>query len=84
MLTSWYTCYDGMTFLYMYKYMPASACIDFSLLFLNPYIVKNQCVYKTVHTYVVIVNGIQEGTHKRFSRAHPMENIASECASHEI
>ena len=45
MLTFWYTWYDGMT--NMYKYMSASACasIDFSLLSLNPYIVKNQCVY---------------------------------------
>ena len=45
MLTFWYKLYDGMT--YMYKYMSASACacIDFSLLSLNPYIVKNQCVY---------------------------------------
>ena len=81
-LTSWYACYDGMTYSYMYKYnvsISACACIDFSLLFLNPYeyIVKwktNVCttVLYSVHTYVVIVNGIQEGTHKRFSRTHPL------------
>ena len=42
MLTFWY---DGMT--YMHKYMSASACacIDFSVLSLNPYIEKYQCVY---------------------------------------
>ena len=57
MLPFWYTLYDGMTYLNMFKYMSASACacIDFSLLSLNPYIVKSQCC-TTEHIYVVIVN----------------------------
>ena len=52
MLTFWYTLYNGMT--YMYKYMSASACayIDFSLLSLNSYIVKNQSVYNWTYRYL--------------------------------
>ena len=56
-LIFWYTLYDGMTHMYKYMYMSESACacIDFSLLSLNPYIVKtNVCTSK--HAYVVIVN----------------------------
>ena len=55
MLTFWYTWFDGMTYMYKYSYMSASACecMDFSLLSL---IVKNQCVCTTEHIYVVIVN----------------------------